>query len=182
MHLFLCSLDFLLLFYQEKSKQRTTHTDRALRLKHLILKTYFKFTANMDITITVRGRTLRVCIQQHITRITNDKELTALLAHDTEAATGELITAIKARYQEEFGKELKVSDKSMAVEIWAHVYVEKFAKAIASLKVIRKLADAIIRRCEIIDIGEWGHDQNRFVWNALSIFKTVIAALLPNGK
>jgi len=136
----------------------------------------------MDITITVRGRTLHVCIQRHITRITNDDELTALLAHDKEAATKELITAIKVRYQEEFGTRLKVSDKSMAVEIWAHVYVEKFAKAITSLKVIRKLANAIIRRCEIIDIGEWGHDQNRFVWNALSVFKPVIAALLPDGK
>lgn len=136
----------------------------------------------MDITITVRGRTLRVCIQPHITRITNDDELTALLAHDTEAATGELITAIKARYLEEFGKELKVSDKSMAVEIWAHVYVEKFAKAIASLQFTRKLANVIIRRCEIIDIGEWGHDENRIVWDALSIFKPVITVLLPNGK
>jgi hypothetical protein len=136
----------------------------------------------MDITITVRGKSLHIYIRQHIIRITNDDELIALLAHDTEAATGELITAIKVRYQEEFGKELKVSDKSMAVEIWAHVYVEKFAKAIASLRITRKLADAIIRRCEIIDIGEWGHDQNRFVWNALSIFKPLIAALLPDGK
>jgi hypothetical protein len=136
----------------------------------------------MDITITVRGKSLHIYIRQHIIRITNDDELIALLAHDTEAATGELITTIKVRYQEEFGKELKVSDKSMAVEIWAHVYVEKFAKAIASLRITRKLADAIIRRCEIIDIGEWGHDQNRFVWNALSIFKPLIAALLPDGK
>jgi hypothetical protein len=136
----------------------------------------------MDITITVRGKSLHIYIRQHIIRITNDDELIALLAHDTEAATGELITTIKVRYQEEFGKELKVSDKSMAVEIWAHVYVEKFAKAIASLRITRNLADAIIRRCEIIDIGEWGHDQNRFVWNALSIFKPLIAALLPDGK
>jgi hypothetical protein len=136
----------------------------------------------MDITITVRGKTLHIYIRQHIIRITNDDELIALLAHDTEAATGELITTIKVRDQEEFGKELKVSDKSMAVEIWAHVYVEKFAKAIASLRISRKLADAIIRRCEIIDIGEWGLDQNRFVWNALSIFKPLIAALLPDGK
>jgi hypothetical protein len=136
----------------------------------------------MDITITVRGKSLHIYIRQHIIRITNDDELIALLAHDTEAATGELITTIKVRYQEEFGKKLKVSDKSMAVEIWAHVYVEKFAKAIASLRITRKLADAIIRRCEIIDIGEWGHDQNRFVWNALSIFKPLIAALLPDGK
>jgi hypothetical protein len=152
---------------------------------HLLLsiqKTYFKFTANMDITITVRGRTLHIRIQQHITRITNDDELTALLVRDTEAATGELITAIKVRYCEEFGRELKVCDKSMAVEIWAHVYVEKFAKAIASLRVFRKLTDAIIMRCEIIDIGEWGHDQNRIVWNVLSIFKPAIAAFLPHGK
>ena len=136
----------------------------------------------MDITVTVRGKSLQVCIQPHIIRITNDDELTALLAHDKEAATKELITAIKVRYQKEFGSRLKVSDKSMAVEIWAHVYVEKFAKAIVSLKVIRKLANAIIRHCEIIDIGEWGHDQNRFVWNALSVFKPVIAALLPDGR
>lgn len=136
----------------------------------------------MDITITVRGRNLHICIQEHITRITNDDELNALLANDTANATSDLVTAIKARYYKELGREFKVSDASIAVEIWAHVYVEKFAKVISSQQFTRKLADIVIRRCEIIDIGEWGHDQNRFVWNALSIFKPAIAALLRGAK
>jgi len=136
----------------------------------------------MDITITVRGRRLHICIQEHVTRITNDDELNALLAHDTANATTELVRAIKARYCKELGSNFKVSDASMAVEIWAHVYVEKFAKLIISLKFTRKLSAIIIRKCEIIDIGEWGHDQNRFVWNALSILKSIIAALLPGVK
>ncbi len=136
----------------------------------------------MDITITVRGRTLHIYIRDHIIRITNNDEFTTLMAHDTGNATSELVIAIKARYYKELGREFEVSDASIAVEIWAHVYVEKFARVIASLQFIRKLADIVIRRCEIIDIGEWGHDQNRFVWNALSVFKPVIAALLPGAK
>ncbi len=67
----------------------------------------------------------------------------------------------------------------MAVEIWAHVYAEKFAEAVknfSSINFVDKIAEKILHHAEIIDIGEKGHDDNRFVWDSLAVFKSAICS------
>lgn len=69
----------------------------------------------------------------------------------------------------------------MAVEIWGHVFAEKFAdaiKKITSVKLVDELAEKIIEHCEVVNIGEKGHDSNRIVWDTLAPFKPEIAAML----
>jgi len=73
-------------------------------------------------------------------------------------------------------------ERSGPVEIWGHVYAEDFAAAIkqlSTLSFIDNIAEKIIDHCEIIDIGEAGHDNNRFIWDRLASFKSMIAKLLP---
>jgi hypothetical protein len=136
----------------------------------------------MNTTINVRGDAISIDMKEHIIRIKNNDALTNLLACDTEAVTDELVLEIKKQYQTLFNKDFNVADKSIAVEIWAHVYIEKFADAVAtltSINFIDTLAEKIIERCEIIDIGESGYDDNRFVWDNLTYLKSTIAKLLP---
>ncbi|HEY2727930.1 MAG TPA: hypothetical protein VGI61_12195 [Parafilimonas sp.] len=138
----------------------------------------------MNYTITVLDNKIDVRLEDHIIHITNNDALTNLLACNTETKTEQLVHSIKIAYYKLFNKNLEVSDASMAVEIWAHVYTEKFADAVqssASIKLIDKLAEKVIERCEIIDIGEHGHDYNRFVWDGLAHLKSIIARFLP-GK
>ena len=108
-----------------------------------------------------------------------------MLQNKIQASTDALIILIKKKYTELFNADFKVSDASMAIEIWAHVYVEIFFEAIKSLlsfKLINKIAGKIIGHCKEIDIGEPGHDYNRFVWNELVIFKPLIVNLFFKRK
>jgi hypothetical protein len=136
----------------------------------------------MNTTINVRDKIINIDMREHIIHINNNDALTSLLAEETEAATDELVCEIKKIYRALFNNDFDVADKSIAVEIWAHVYVEKFADAVAtltSINFIDELAEKIIERCEIIDIGESGYDYNRFVWDNLAYLKSTIAKLLP---
>ena len=139
----------------------------------------------MTTTIFVRSRNIHCEMELHIVRVYNDNELKALLAQDTEAATSELVASIKAEYRSLFTVEYAVSDASVAVEIWGHVYAERMADAIkhlSSIALIDKVADKIIYHSEIIDMGERGHDENRFVWDGLAHFKSLIASFLPDKE
>jgi len=136
----------------------------------------------MDKIILVQGKNIQLTFTQHKVKLANNDQLAALLAHQTVAATDELIKSIKKEFQIINDKELNISDASMAVEIWGHVYAEDFAAAIkqlSTLSFIDNIAEKIIDHCEIIDIGEAGHDSNRFIWDRLASFKSMIAKLLP---
>jgi hypothetical protein len=139
----------------------------------------------MHTSVSVRGKNIDTQLNLHAIRIWNNDELSNLLSTDPEAATDELTLCIQAEYVKLFDTAFKVSNASIAVEIWAHVYAEKFAEAVKSfseIQFIDKLADKIIHHAEIIDIGEKGHDNNRFIWDGLAVFKSAIAALLFAGK
>ncbi len=132
--------------------------------------------------ISCRGKRISLRLLQQVIRIIADEELAQVLATDTEAATTELVTAIKTAYRMRYNHDFQVSDASFAVEIWGHVYADKFADIIKQLSPfgwIDKIADKVIYHCAIIDIGEEGHDDNRFVWDRLAPFANTIARMLP---
>jgi hypothetical protein len=135
----------------------------------------------MSTPVLVRSEIINVELKPHAIKIWNDDALPGLLKVDAESSTEELIENIKREYFKLFNIEFKVSNASIAIEIWAHVYAEKFADAVkdfSSVKFIDGIADKILRHAEVIDIGETGHDDNRFVWDGLAGFKSVIAGLL----
>ena len=136
----------------------------------------------METTISVLGKNIRLTLTQHKVKLVNNNELTALLAGNVEAATDALVAAIKTAFRQQHNREFNISDNSIAVEIWGHIYAESFAAAIKSLSpfaFVDGVADRIIGHCEVIDIGESGRDNNRFIWDRLAAFKSGIAALLP---
>ena len=125
-----------------------------------------------------------VRLQENKIAIKSDEQLFALITEMPEAATDELIYFIKKEYYAQFNKNLEVKGASIAVEIWGHVYAEKFANAIKKLtplKLADGFAEKICSSCEVINIGNKEHDSNRFVWDWLASFKPAIAALLLNG-
>ncbi len=136
----------------------------------------------MKTLISVRGKNIHVEFTQYAVRITTDNELEELLRNDVKKATLELVSAIKSDYQKHFHSGFKVSNRSMSVEIWGHVYADQLAKWIkkfSRIKIINKISDKIIYHAERIDIGEKGHDSNRIVWDCLAPFLSLIAFFLP---
>ena len=113
--------------------------------------------------------------------IINDAQLAELVSETPHNTTDDLVAAIKREYHEHFNKDFDVTDASMAVEIWGHVFAEKFAdavKTISPVKLVDELAEKITSHCEVINIGEKKHDRNRFIWDMLAPFKAAIAVML----
>ena len=136
----------------------------------------------MMTTLPVYNKNISVLFSRQALRIVNDGELTNLLKQDAAKATDELIVKIKTQYKELFQTEFAVSNSSIAIEIWGHVYASRFVDWIHNLltySFVQKLTKKIIYHSAIIDIGEHGHDHNRFVWNWLAPFKKLIASMLP---
>lgn len=136
----------------------------------------------MKKTIPVRSKYIIVQLVPHVVRVTTDDELEDLLSNDVKKSTAELVTAIKSQYQKEFGSVFTVSNRSMSVEIWGHAYADQLAKWIKKrfrFKLVAQITDKISERAGSIDIGEKGHDSNRFVWDFLASFLSVISFFLP---
>ncbi len=132
--------------------------------------------------LSVRDKNISVQLVEHVVRITTDDQLTGLLQHKTKAATEELVIRIKTEYKSLYNTPLKIVNGSIVVEIWGHVYADQFAKwmkKISAFGIVNKVANFVIYHAEVIDIGERKYDNNRFVWDALALFKPAIALFLP---
>jgi hypothetical protein len=91
------------------------------------------------------------------------------------------------KYQTLFGKNLEISVNSLAIEILIHTYIDKFAQRSKHLTRIlpAHIAQPFLRFLEIthektsaIDCGERPMDHNRFLFNDLAPFHSVIFAAL----
>lgn len=131
--------------------------------------------------ITIKDKTVTVLFHPNSIGIVSNDGLFELVKQLPETATAEFINAIKKEYYDMYNKDFNVSDDSITVEIWGHIFAEQFASAIRSLtniKLIDSLADKINLHCKIINIGEKEHDSNRFVWDGLATVKPAIRAVL----
>jgi len=136
----------------------------------------------MDKVYELRNCDIKVGLDEGLIRIYSDKALWRHLDGEVALRTLELVKVIKTDYQKEFDKSLKISDNSLMVEIWAHVYSDYFGLLIKrnlKIKWIQNLIQKGIERAEIIDCGEKKFDTNRWVWDFLAHFKPVISLFLP---
>lgn len=138
----------------------------------------------MDKVYGLRNCDIKVCLDDGLIRVYSDKGLWRYLDGGVRVRTLELVKFIKTDYQKEFNKGLKISDNSFMVEIWAHVYSDYFGlllKRNLKIKWIQNLIQKGIERAEIIDCGEEMFDTNRWVWDFLAHFKSIISMFLPKN-
>lgn len=133
-------------------------------------------------TYHLNGCELHVRFLEKLISIEKPEELNKYLASDIQYRTQTLASFIKSDYFKFFDKELKITEKSIIVEIWGHVFVSHIAKRFKTIIPIypaKRFADFIIKRCNKIDCGERSIDSNRFVWDLLSAFKPFILFFIP---
>ena len=138
----------------------------------------------MDKVYELRNCDIKVGLDEGLIRIYSDKALWRYLDGEVALRTLELVKVIKTDYQKEFNKSLKISDNSLMVEIWAHVYSDYFGLLIKrNLKInwVQNLIQKGIERAEIIDCGEKKFDTNRWVWDFLAHFKSIVSLFLPKN-
>lgn len=94
-----------------------------------------------------------------------------------------LSTHILEEYKKHRNSELKISRDSLAIEILAHTYSDIFAETVSSAeirlpaalsKAVHKLMEQVHAHTEIIDCGESDVDNNRWIWDGLTVFKKII--------
>ncbi|MBS5932235.1 MAG: hypothetical protein KIC94_05095 [Clostridiales bacterium] len=127
-----------------------------------------------------------LCYSDRLVQIKCDYELMKYLALPGNGAV-ELSKYIKENYKKYRNKNLDISIDSLAIEILAHAYIDKFAETIEKINnrltkndknEIIKVMEKIKNRTEIIDCGEKAIDSNRIVWDMLKPVSQVIYTLL----
>ena len=135
-------------------------------------------------TYQLRNCRIKVRLDKGLIRIFSDKGLWCYLDREVKVRTLELVKVIKADHKNAFNTPLNISDNSLVVEIWAHVYSDYFGllvKRNLKIKWIQNLLQKGIERAEIIDCGEKNLDTNRWVWDLFSHFKSIISVFLPKN-
>lgn len=135
----------------------------------------------MEKTYLIEDCKIKVSFGTGIVHITNDDELSKLLSKSLLPGSDQLVEAIKKDYLEWNEKELQVSDSSLIVEIWGHVYFDYFANTISRMIPLKLAGDFgafVTERCEVIDSGEAKIDNNRKFWDLLAPHRNLIAGLL----
>ncbi|MCZ4223050.1 hypothetical protein [Pedobacter rhodius] len=143
-----------------------------------------KFTRKMDKVYELRNCEIKVRLDEGLIRVYSDKGLWCYLDNNIRLRTLELAKFIKIDYQKEVNKTLMISESSLMVEIWAHVYSDYFGLLIKrhlKIKWVQNLLQKGIERAEIIDCGEKKFDSNRWVWDFLSHFEQIISLFLPKN-
>jgi len=117
-----------------------------------------------------------------LVRITGSKQLLIFLNTNLIANSLKLVKLIKADYLIIVGRRLKITNASLMVEIWGHLYASHFANAVKELiklNIVGDLTDLVTRRSDTIDCGEADIDSNRKFWDTLSKFNHIIVKCLP---
>jgi hypothetical protein len=136
----------------------------------------------MEKTYDLVGCKVEVSYKLKLVQIAGSKQLLLFLNENLNANTVKLVKLIKADYLALLGKPLKITNRSLMVEIWGHLYASHFANALnelVNLKLVADFTSIVINRSDTIDCGEADIDSNRRFWDTLSKFNKVIIKLLP---
>ena len=126
--------------------------------------------------------------EDKIVRIKCSGQLKSYLAEPGNGSR-KLADYILKYYEISLGKKLNIGLHSLAIEILAHVYAHTFCLAMEKLKgtipsslysEVHQILDGLRRHAEIIDCGERDGDSNRFIWDGLEPFHTIIYSLLKD--
>nr|AHF25925.1 hypothetical protein [uncultured bacterium Contigcl_1539] len=108
-------------------------------------------------------------LRERIVRVANDEPLTVLLKTEKHKGARALARYILAEYRQQFGTELKIRERSLACEIYWHYYCWDKAVNFEQRHGKKKFTSWLIRHIDVSDCGEQKEDNNRFVWDILSI-------------
>lgn len=128
------------------------------------------------------GHQLLVIFDENLIRIKKPKALQKFLSSAIDNRSEVLVNYIKQDYFLLMEKELDITNDSLIIEIWGHVYASYFARAMKNLiklKLVENVADFVITRSDTIDCGESDVDSNRKIWDVLANFKGIILTFLP---
>ena len=121
-----------------------------------------------------------------LVQVINDEHLVDFLNQDGVGSM-ELAEVMRNMYQEQIGRELQISQKSLAIELLGHVFFGEFVQKLENLPFSGKkdsryqqFLESLRVRMDVIYCGERSIDSNRFIWDDLVPFAKIIFGI--SGK
>ena len=121
-----------------------------------------------------------VIYEGRIVRILNDAALKTELESSSRSAKSrrrnykqgclEIAEHIRSDYEQSFGTGFPFSVKSLACEIYWHYIIKEKAEAAERRFGKKKLTSWLLMHMEVVDCGDGKADNNRFLWDLLSLF------------
>lgn len=115
-------------------------------------------------------RKVGIILEPGIVRVLNDHELKAEFGRGGRKAAYGIAAYAKEQYRKNYSKELKISDRSLACEIYWHYFIIDRAQWIEKHFFKTRLTRWLVVHMDVIDCGERAVDNNRFLWTFLAIF------------
>ena len=111
-----------------------------------------------------------VIFEEKVWRIPSSAALHDFIEADPKHLN-DLYEVLQQDHTDLLGSPINISRSSFVVEIWAHLFVEKFlelGKHFTWFPPFEKLYDQVTKHTSVIDCGEAPHDSNRKIWDQLA--------------
>ncbi len=105
-------------------------------------------------------------LDPQVVRVANDFVLDVYLQEQPENCM-RLAKYICRTYRKQYGEELKISVRSLAIEIYGHYKMQKAAIAVRRTVGESRLTGWLIGHTAVIDCGSAEKDSNRIVWDVM---------------
>lgn len=125
---------------------------------------------------------IKILLEPGLIKVDSNSALWGYLIGKDHQKISFLVWEIKRRYKERYGQALNIRDSSLLVEILVHIYCHNLGlRILPHLKpdLFRKFLKKLIERAKVVDCGEKNRDTNRWFWDLLAPFKSVILAIFP---
>ncbi|MDO4490869.1 MAG: hypothetical protein Q4B85_07385 [Lachnospiraceae bacterium] len=108
-------------------------------------------------------------LEPQVVRIANDFVLDVHLQENSKNCM-RLAREIRNAYELEYQEQLRISERSLAIEIYAHYKIQKLSEKVERYLGRTRLTRWLIGHTEVIDCGCREKDNNRFIWDTLCAF------------
>ncbi|MBQ0001735.1 MAG: hypothetical protein KBT01_09435 [Clostridiales bacterium] len=118
---------------------------------------------------------LRVRYGEQTVHVVNDQALKAYMGYSLSRAL-HLAEYLKWKHKKKSGQVLRITTTSLAVELLGHFAIQegcflvlKFHKYLPVRKPVKLFCQWLLKHMDVIDCGGMDCDNNRFVWDILSM-------------
>ena len=137
--------------------------------------------ANMKFNTEFDGHPIEFTLRPGAVNIKNDPSLWSFITADPRVNTQRLVDYLNELHFEHHGRRFEISDSSFILEIWGHLYLDKFLvdnPKLAKIIFPFGLYDRFVRAGITIDCGEAEVDTNRWFWDLFSFLTPLSGRIL----
>ena len=110
-----------------------------------------------------------IVLEPRIVRVLNDDAFVEKIRKGGRRYARAVARHAVNSYQARYGDRLQITEKSLACEIYWHSRMKEIAERIERRRGEKKFTRWIVLHMDVIDCGERKEDNNRLLWDLLSL-------------